>query len=200
MGISQKTSIILLKPWVVSFYSWLALCLPGTLFRAKVTCFPSHLFVLKSNLSTLPAPAQPSTITDIPLLLGTYSQRSWVSDRTGEFLSLNFAFLVSIVALGFAALSHGHIFLALKISYRYFKAQGTMSVSSWSSFCLNSSIHHPWLVPGHLTVDHLALLVNSHIRCVLLSRESGTLYSRWKSTGLGDQQIWVWILVLLLSG
>lgn len=50
-------------------------------------------------------------------------------DRRGEFLSLNFALLVSVVALGFAALFHGHIFLTLKISYRYFKAQGIMSVS-----------------------------------------------------------------------
>lgn len=129
MGISRTTSIILLKPLVVLFYSDWHCVFRECCFRAKVTCFPSPLLVLKSNLSTLPAPGPRSTITDIPLPLGTYSQRSCVRHRRGEFLSLNFAFLVSVVALGFAALSREHIFLTLKLSYRYFKAQGTVSVS-----------------------------------------------------------------------
>ena len=166
MGIRQTTSFIVLKPLVLLFYSWLALCLQGMLFRAKVTCFPSPLLVIKNNLSALPAPGPPSTITGIPLPQGTYSQRSCVRHRRREFLSLNFAFLVSVVALGFAALSRKHIFLTLKLSYCYCKAQGPVSYPIgpyhyWSAFSLNGSIHRLLLLPWCLIIDHFALTLVS---------------------------------------
>lgn len=59
-----------------------------------------------------------SIITEMPLTLGAYSQRTWVRHIKGEFLKLNFASCISAVALGFAALSHECAFLT---KFFYFK-------------------------------------------------------------------------------
>lgn len=62
-----------------------------------------------------------SIITDMPLTLGTDSQRTREKHITAELPRLNFISLVSVAALGFAALSHERAFLTLKLFYPYFK-------------------------------------------------------------------------------
>lgn len=55
------------------------------------------------------------------LTLGTYSKRTCVRHVKGEFLRLNFASLVTVLA--FATLFCEHAFLTLKLFYPSFKVQ-----------------------------------------------------------------------------
>ena len=90
---------------------------------------------MKMNLSSLPAPGPLYITPDTPLTLGTYSQRTCVRYTKGEFLRPKFASLVSVVALGFAALSHKHVFLTLNLSDPYFKVQRVYH--PFSTICIN---------------------------------------------------------------
>lgn len=64
-----------------------------------------------------------SIITEMPLTLGAYSQRTWVRHIKGEFLKLYCVPCISAVALGFSALSYECAFLTKFFYFKVYTAQ-----------------------------------------------------------------------------